>query len=68
MTKDEALAHYGTQRKLAAALGVSQASVSTWKRIPAIHQVRLEILTRKKLKADSFVWKPKGWESAEVMP
>jgi transcriptional repressor of cell division inhibition gene dicB len=52
MTKDEAVAHFGTQVLLARALGMSQGSVSLWgERPPEIRQLQIEALTGGKLKA-----------------
>lgn len=59
MTRDEAVKHYGNQTKLGQALGVKQSTVSGWKEcIPPIHQLRLQKLTRGKLKADETALKP----------
>ena len=53
MTKDAAIKHYGTQQKLADALGMSQASVSEWGEYPpALRQLQLQQITRGKLKAE----------------
>jgi len=52
MTKDEVLEFFGTQIKLAAALKLSQSTVSGWKDVPLEHQFYLEKLTDGALKAD----------------
>lgn len=62
MTYDEALAYFGTQTKLAAALGVTQATVSRWGEgprahktftIPASYQYQIEVITNRQLLADA---------------
>lgn len=61
MTKEQAIKHFGTQQALADALGVRSPTISGWRNgIPHIHQLRLERMTRRKLKADPSVWGPKG--------
>jgi transcriptional repressor of cell division inhibition gene dicB len=53
MTKDEAIATFGTQVKLAEALGMSQGSVALWGTYPPIlRQLQIEALTGGKLKAE----------------
>jgi DNA-binding transcriptional regulator YdaS (Cro superfamily) len=53
MTKAEAVRYYGTQRKLAAALGVSQPSIANWPdRPPPYRQIQIEADTGGALKAD----------------
>ena len=65
MTKDEAIAFYGTQQKLAAALGMSQGSVSLWgDKPPAIRQIQLQTITKGKLKADPDAKRPKRLASS----
>lgn len=52
MTKQEAVALYGNQVKLASALGISKQAVSKWppdKPIPELYELRIR-----------FVLKPKG--------
>ena len=51
MKKDEVLAYYGTQVKLAQALGISQAAVAQWREVPMLRQYQIERLTSKALKA-----------------
>jgi DNA-binding transcriptional regulator YdaS (Cro superfamily) len=53
MTYDQAIEHFGTQAKLAAALGIAQPTVSCWDRIlPPAYQYQLEIITCGVLRAD----------------
>lgn len=54
MTYDQALRHFGgTQEKLAAALGITQSTVSSWGRIvPDRYQYQIEVLTGGALRAD----------------
>ena len=53
MTKDEAIAEFGTQVKLAAALGMSQGSVSLWGVYPPeLRQLQIEALTGGRLRAE----------------
>jgi DNA-binding transcriptional regulator YdaS (Cro superfamily) len=54
MKIDNAIAHFGSQVALADALGVQQPAVSMWKSrgaIPHLQQIRIEHLTKGKLKA-----------------
>ena len=53
MTKDDAIAEFGTQVKLALALGISQGSVSLWgAHPPELRQLQIEALTGGRLKAE----------------
>ena len=53
MTKDEAIKHYGTQQKLADALGLSQSTVAEWGAYPPkLRQLQLQQVTRGRLKAE----------------
>lgn len=54
MTYEQALRHFGgTQVALAAALGITQPTVSGWKkRIPAPYQFQIEVLSRGQLRVD----------------
>lgn len=58
MTLEEALKEFGgTGYKLCAALGVSDRNYTRWKRqgwIPQAQQLKIEILTSGRLKADEF--------------
>lgn len=53
MTKDEAIKAFGTQEKLASALGMTQGSVSLWKAVPPMRQLQIEALTGGALRADA---------------
>lgn len=54
MTKDEAIKFFGTQKKLADALGIVQPSVATWgKYPPALRQLQIERLTWGQLRAEA---------------
>lgn len=55
MTKQEALAKYGTHTALAEALGVTRSAVSQWRTIPLGRQLQLEQITGGELKAESPV-------------
>lgn len=52
MTKDEAIAHFGTQQKLAERLAIKQSTVSGWVAVPLHHQMFLERITNGALRAD----------------
>lgn len=53
MTTEQAIRHYGSQQKLASALGIKQPAVAGWgKHPPAIRQLQLQQLTRGRLKAE----------------
>lgn len=53
MTKDQAVTHFGTQQKLADALGMLQGSVAGWKdHPPPLRQLQIEALTGGALKAE----------------
>ena len=53
MTYEETLLHFGTQVRIAAALGISQPTVSQWGGvIPDAYQYQLEVITDGKLKVD----------------
>lgn len=54
MKFDQLIKHFGTQVAAAKALGVTQPTMSNWKsrgRIPLVQQLRIEVLTQGKLKA-----------------
>lgn len=54
MKIDDVIAHFGSQVAAADALGVQQPTISNWKtrgRIPHIQQLKIELLTKGKLKA-----------------
>lgn len=51
MKKVDAIRYYGTQRKLADALGISQAAISKWPDdVPLLRQYQIERLTGGALK------------------
>lgn len=53
MTYDEVLSHFKTQEGIAAALGLTQPTISSWKRIvPDHYQYQLEIITAGTLRVD----------------
>lgn len=55
MTPREVIEFYGTQKGVAAAVGISQASVSEWVSngyVPLGRQYELQVLTGGRLKAD----------------
>lgn len=53
MTKQQAIAFYGSATKLARALAVSKTAVSMWSEvIPIGRQYQLEVITHGRLKAD----------------
>lgn len=59
MTKDEAISYFGSQRVLAQIIGVSQAAVSQWKRVPRGVQFELHVKTGGKLSVDAeFITQP----------
>lgn len=54
MNFDQLIAHFGSQVAAAHKLGVTQPTLSNWKargRIPALQQLRIQHLTRGKLRA-----------------
>lgn len=54
MTRDEAVQHFGSQQRLAQALGIKQASVSLWGETPPpIRQLQIEALTGGALRASN---------------
>ena len=53
MTTSDVIRHYGTQQKVADALGIRQGSVSGWGEYPpALRQLQLQRLTNGRLKAE----------------
>lgn len=60
MTYHDAIEHFGTQVKLARALGISQPTVSCWRGVvPAQYQYQLEVITRGRLRADDELRQPR---------
>ena len=65
MTTDEAISHYGTQVKLAAALGISQSAVAEWgEHPPSLRQIQIERMTRGRLRAEPDVFTKKRKQAA----
>lgn len=61
MRKSEAVSYFGTQKKLADALGIQQGSVSGWDDlIPMARAIQIERVTGGRLKADLSVYKGSG--------
>ncbi len=60
MTYDDVIEHFGTQAKAADALGLTQSSISDWKRvgITNLRQLHIEAVTKGRLKADPEAKKP----------
>lgn len=58
MKLSDAVSHYGSQQKLANALGIKQGSISSWDRdaIPFARALQLEKLTRGRLKVDMTLY------------
>lgn len=55
MNYQQIIAHYTTQEAAGKAIGVGQSTVANWKRrgvVPALAQLRYEIATSGKLRAD----------------
>ena len=53
MKTSDALLHFGTKTKIAAALGMTKQAISAWGTYPPLDkQFQLEVLTKGKLKAD----------------
>lgn len=58
MKFDKLIAHFGSQVQAATALGVTQPTLSNWKKrghIPHLQQLRIEHLTKGKLKANPSI-------------
>jgi ParB-like chromosome segregation protein Spo0J len=58
MTPEQVIKHFGTQELAAQALGFRQSAVSNWLargKVPPISQLKLEIITDGKLKADKRI-------------
>ena len=52
MDLDQVVAYFGTQEKAAAALGLTQGSISAWRNgIPVPRQYQIEVVTQGALKA-----------------
>jgi transcriptional repressor of cell division inhibition gene dicB len=60
MTTSDAVKHYGTQTKLAKALGIEQGSVSGWGEFPPpLRQLQIERLSKGKLRAEPNIFSKK---------
>lgn len=59
MRLSDALSHFGTQQKLANALGMSQGSISSWDRekIPLARALQVEKLTKGRLRVDMTLYR-----------
>lgn len=58
MTPDQVIKHFGTQAAAAEALGIGQPAVSNWVArgvVPSVSQLKLEMVTGGKLKADKKI-------------
>lgn len=62
MRLQDAVSYFGSQNKLAEALGMSQGSMSSWDRdrIPLARALQVEKLTRGKLKVDMGLYRFKN--------
>jgi DNA-binding transcriptional regulator YdaS (Cro superfamily) len=62
MDKLAAVNHFGTQQKLAEALGISQGSMSSWNpdRIPLARALQIEKMTKGKLRVDMSLYQRPG--------
>lgn len=58
MTKSEAVAYFGSQGKLAAALGISRVAVTLWETVPPLRQCQLFMLTHGDLELDRKIVSP----------
>ena len=60
MRKADAVAHFGNQRKLAAALGITEQAVALWNEIiPEGRAYQLESITHGKLKVQPSAYRPR---------
>ena len=60
MKFDQLIKHFGSQVAAASAIGVTQPTLSNWKkrgRIPHLQQLRIEHLTKGKLRASPEIFK-----------
>jgi len=63
VTYEQVLKHFRTQEGIAAALGLTQPSISLWKQIvPAHYQYQLEIITAGALRVDEALRAPRNIE------
>ena len=60
MTTQQAIAYYGSQTRLADALGIAQSTVAEWGEYPpGLRQIQLERITRARLRAEKNVFEKK---------
>ena len=53
MNINDAIKHFGSKTKLAAALGIHPSAVTQWgETIPTTRQYQLQVISKNKLKAD----------------
>lgn len=53
MNINDAIKHFGSKTKLAAALGINPSAVTQWgEAIPATRQFQIQVISKNKLKAD----------------
>ena len=64
MTYEQVISHFGTQEKVATAIGIAQpsfsAGVKRWGGVPPAWQYQLEIITGGALKADEPLRRPRA--------
>jgi transcriptional repressor of cell division inhibition gene dicB len=54
MNMNDAIKHFGSKTKLAAALGIHPSAVTQWgESVPEIRQYQIQVLTKGKLKASA---------------
>lgn len=54
MNMNEAIKHFGSKTKLAAALGINPSAVTQWgETVPESRQYQIQVMTKGKLKASS---------------
>lgn len=64
MHKSEAVSFYGSQQKLASALGIKQGSVAGWRElVPIGRALQLEKITGGRLKVDLALYRDRGVRS-----
>jgi predicted transcriptional regulator len=65
MKTAEVLEHYGSQRAVAEALGISQPAVAGWGEYPPpLRQLQLQRLSRNRLRAEPRVVRPQSKPAA----
>ena len=63
----DALAYFGSQKRLADLLGISRIAVHKWGEfVPEARQLRIEVMSRGNVKADAHLRRaaPAGWVSS----